>query len=165
MSRTLINIAAVEAQPNNTTVLGSLKLKTRVEVVGQVPTNTHNVTTIRSFCGLVGPRARASSNMTDTLVTNARYYAAAHQPQHYNNDNSVYLTLALGQFYISVCLDFGFWSRGPSFGSAIERPLRSLRRWRCEGFFLLAWLLHVCIIWTLKLVEASQVAGAKGDAG
>lgn len=37
----------------------------------------------------------------------------------------------------------------------ICRPLRPLRRVRLEGVFLFGWLVHICIIWTLRAMEAS----------
>lgn len=103
--------------------------------------------------------------MTETFINNSERVALGRRSLHQGSESSYYLTLALGELCISVSIDLGFLTRGVSVVDAIKRPFRSLRRWRCEGIFVLGWLFHICIIWALRFIETSQIAEAKHAAG
>jgi len=90
--------------------------------------------------------------------------------QHYHNDNNIdelitvrsgiCLILGLGSYTIDISLETSDIPSREALFKPIARVARSLRRWRCEGFLLLAWLLQVCLVLILRAVEASEVDAA-----
>lgn len=56
--------------------------------------------------------------------------------------------------YLFVSLDTSFLPSKETIVEPFARLFRALRRWRCEEIFLLAWLVHVCLIWTLRALES-----------
>ena len=90
--------------------------------------------------------------------------------QHYRNDNHVdelitvrsgiCLILGLGSYTVDISLETSHNPSREVLFKPIARGARILRRWRCEGFLLLAWLLQVCLVLILRAVEASEVEAA-----
>lgn len=79
-----------------------------------------------------------------------------HSVNHVSEANSVSLTVELGFYIFYISFDTSCFPSSGSLFEPLSRQARSLRRWRCEGFFLLAWLLHVCLVWALRALEASE---------
>jgi len=74
--------------------------------------------------------------------------------------NTVNLALGLGTYNVYISLDTSCLPSSEAILKHITRRLRSLRRWRCEGLFLFTWLLHICLVWTLRALEASEADSA-----
>ena len=80
--------------------------------------------------------------------------------------NSICVALGLGQYSFHISLDNSCLQSGDeALFERLTRRVRSLSRWRCEVFFLLAWLTHVCLAWNLRALEASQGQGPSRQAG
>lgn len=70
------------------------------------------------------------------------------------------IALALGDYYFCISVDRNQIPSPTAFLKPVRRSLRQLRRWRCEGIFLLAWLMHICLIWTLHSLDTAKAAEA-----
>lgn len=81
---------------------------------------------------------------------------ALNEDNHVLEGTGICLTVRLGAYNVYVCLDTSYFPDREALLKPVARRLRNLRRWRCEGIFLLAWLLHVCLVWTLRALEASE---------
>jgi len=96
-----------------------------------------------------GRRIPADTTLTHDLTGN-------HFHSHVAEADNVSLIVGLGVYNFYISLDTSCFLSSEVFSRAIARRLQSLRRWRCEGLFLFAWLMHVCLIWTLRALEASE---------
>ncbi|KAJ9664364.1 hypothetical protein H2198_000293 [Neophaeococcomyces mojaviensis] len=90
----------------------------------------------------------------ETLVTEA-----SRDSRHYSSISHSHFDSY--SFYITF--DTSFLPSRDSLVKPFVPPLRAVRRWRCEGLFLFAWLLHICIVWTLRALEASEKAATEAN--
>jgi len=75
---------------------------------------------------------------------------------HWSEADNISLIVGLGIYNLYFSLDTSCFQSSEVFFGPLTRRFQSFRRWRCEGLFLFAWLMHVCLIWTLRALEASE---------
>lgn len=72
------------------------------------------------------------------------------------------IALAIGDHYCCITIDRNHLPFSEALLKPVRHSLQQLRRWRCEGVFLLAWLMHICLMWTLHSIDTTKATDCAG---